>query len=89
MNLEQLEAYRANEPLKSHNGISLETWEYLPWPSGTLNGDKRILAREAQAVLRALNYADTNGFHLFRDEMIRDSDDESTSYRAWFRPKSS
>jgi len=87
MNLEQLEAYRANEPVHEHNGIPLETWEKLPWPSGALHNDKRLLAREAQAILRALDYAKINGFQVYRDEVIRDSDDKCTNYRVWFRPE--
>lgn len=87
MNLEQLEAYRINEPITNHNGIPMETWEKLTWSADNPSLDKTLRAREAQAILRALNYAKNYNLRLFRDETIRDLDDKSTSYRAWFRPK--
>lgn len=87
MNLEQLEAYRANEPVEEHNGIPLETWEKIPWPSDdTHHSAEKILAREEQCSKRAFRYATVHGLHIYRHEIVRDSDDKCTNYRVWFRP---
>lgn len=86
MNLEQLEAYRANEPIQEHNGIPLETWEKLLWPDENHNNMKRVLVREHQAALRAQKYATVHGLHIYRHEIIRDSDDKCSNFRVWFRP---